>query len=300
MLLPRICHGFSLGEQVASSYWAVFPLRLASVNSESAGSSGRVVKVIPSKLLSSVLIVLGSVTLLFSIVISSSILALIGLGLLFFGIIFTYFSSEEHVKKVLFDATVSSQYATVKSIIERVQFQGDAVYLPPKYLSNPEAPEVFISKHGRWSLPRFERSLSGSQDFSVSRVDGLRFTPPGAELTKLFEKTLGTNFISVDLQYLQQNLPKLFVEELELAQNLEIKIEDDKIKVDIQGSVCSIPDVAIADPLGLKSTVGSPVSSAIACALSKATNKPLVIEKEQVSKDGKDVTIEFRTIEEEA
>jgi len=45
-------------------------------------------------------------------------------------------------------------------------------------------------------------------------------------------------------------------------------------------------------------TMGSPLSSAIACALAKATGKPVVIEKEEQSQDGKTTEIRYRLMEE--
>jgi len=46
-------------------------------------------------------------------------------------------------------------------------------------------------------------------------------------------------------------------------------------------------------------SLGCPVSSAIACALAKATGKPIVIENQQTSEDGKNMEIEYRILEEE-
>ena len=299
MSLPKHYSNHGFQWHVDSSLNRVlFPQRLANVDSSSADSPKRIVKVIPSKMLSSVLIILGAITLLISIIYSSSILALIGLGLLFFGIIFTYFSSEEYVKKVLLDTTVSSQQATLGSFIAKLGYEGSVVYLPPKYLRNPEFPQAYLSRQRKASLPKLEQLERDEQGFLVEKNPDLLLVPPGAELSKLFEKTLGTNFISVDLQYLQQNLPKLFIEDLELAQDFEVQVEGDVIRVEIQDSVYSVAEAETEEPSRLHSVLGSPLSSALACALAKATNKPIVIEKEQASKNGKDVTIEFRTLEE--
>ena len=155
-----------------------------------------------------------------------------------------------------------------------------------------------MSRRRNGALPKLEQIQQENHDFSVDKLPGLLFTPPGAELSKLFEKTLGTNFISVDLQYLQQNMPKLFIEDLEIAQDFEIEVEGDKIRIEIQDSVYGISDVETGESSSGNAKLGSPISSALACALAKATNKPIVIEKEQSSKNGKDVTIEFQTIEE--
>jgi hypothetical protein len=62
-------------------------------------------------------------------------------------------------------------------------------------------------------------------------------TPPGAELARLAEKTLKTNFNGANLQYLQQNLPDLLIDELEITQYFSMEIENEKIRVMIEGSV---------------------------------------------------------------
>jgi hypothetical protein len=49
----------------------------------------------------------------------------------------------------------------------------------------------------------------------------------------------------------------------------------------------------------LFNNLGCPLSSAIACVLAKATGKPIVIENLQASENGKDISIEFRILEEE-
>lgn len=300
MSLFRVNSNHSLRGRVSHSRnFALLPLRLANADSSMGESPRRIVKVIPSKMLSSVLITLGAITLLISVIYSSSILALIGLGLLFFGIIFTYFSSDEYVKKILLDTTVSSQQATLKDVIGKLGYEGDIVYLPPKYLRNPEVSEVFVSKRRNGHLPKFEQPQKGDEDFSIDNLPGLVFTPPGAELSKLFEKTLGTNFISVDLQYLQQSMPKLFIEDLEIAQDFEIEVEGNKIRIEIQDSVYSASELESEESSSVNSTLGSPLSSAIACALAKATNKPIVIERQQTSKNGKDVTIDYLLIADE-
>lgn len=290
---------YSFQERISSSRnYAPLPLRLANANSKLGESPRKVVKVIPSKLLSSVLITMGAITLFISVVYSSSVLAFIGLGFIFFGIIFTYFSSDEYVKRILLDTVISSQQATLKDIIQELGHEGYILYLPPKYLRNPEISKAYLVEQEKGQLPKLKHTLKNEQDFLIENPHGVLFTPPGAELSKLFEKTLGINFISVDLQYLQQNMPKLFIEDLEVAQDFEIEIEGNKIRVEIKDSVYGASDVGTDKSSRINSTLGSPISSAIACALAKATNKPILIEKEQISKDGKDVVIEYHAMEE--
>ena len=154
----------------------------------------KLVRINPAKLTYSTLITTGAIALFTSIIYTSSILAFIGLGLLFWGIIFTYIRTEEYAKKILLDTTASSQQATLNHIIQELQYEGDAIYLPPKYFRNPETHKAYIPEQKNTQLPRPEQIQEHEQDFLIEKPPGVLFTPPGAELSKLFEKTLKTNF----------------------------------------------------------------------------------------------------------
>ena len=296
----QVYPNYSLQEHVKSlRIYEPIQLRLANANSTGRNPRLKRVKVIPPRLLSSILITMGAIALFISVIYTSSILAFIGLGLLFFGITFTFVRSDEYVKKILLDTTVSSQQATLKHIIQELQYEGYIVYLPPKYFRNSEIHKAYVSERKNGPLPRLEQTRKNEQDFLIEKPPGVLFTPPGAELSRLFEKTLGTDFTKVDLQYLQQNMPKLFIEDLEIAQDFEIEIDGNTIRVKIHDSVYSTADVETEESLRIYSTLDSTLSSAIACTLAKTTNKPIMIEKQQASEDGKDVTIEYRTINDE-
>jgi hypothetical protein len=277
------------------------PIRMRLADADSTGNEPppKRVKVIPPRLLSSILIILGAIALFISVVYTSSILALIGLGLLFFGVTFTFVRSDEYVKKILLKTTVSSQQATLKHIIRELQYEGQIVYLPPKYFRDPEIQKAYISEQKGGKLPKVEQIQYNEQDFLIEKPPGALFTPPGAELSRLFETTLGKNFTKVDLQYLRQNMPKLFVEDLEMAQDFEMEIDDDIIRVKIHDSVYTTSDLETEESLRVYSSLDSLLGSAIACTLAKTTNKPIMIENQQNSEDGKDVTIEYRTINDE-
>jgi hypothetical protein len=253
-----------------------------------------------AKLTSSILITTGAVAIFTSVIYSWPIIAFIGLGLLFWGITFTYVRTEEYARKILLDTTASSQQATLNQIIHELQHEGDVIYLPPKYFSDPETSKAYIPEQKNTPLPEPEQIQRQEKDFVIEKPPGVLFTPPGAELSKLFERTLETSFAKVDLRYLQRNLPKLFVEDLGIAQNLEMETEANKIRIQIENSAYKIPNTETEKLVTIYSRLGSPLSSAIACAVAKATGKPIIIEKEQNSNDGRDVTIEYRILDEEA
>jgi hypothetical protein len=303
-------YGLQFSYNWAENYWTYARLMLALIGFGSVITIASVtlislgarkhVRIDPANLTGSILITTGAIAIFTSVIYSWSILAFIGLGLLFWGITFTYVRTEEYARKILLDTTASSQQATLNQIISELQYEGDVIYLPPKYFSDPETNKAYIPEQKNTPLPRPEQIQRQEQDFVIEKPPGVLFTPPGAELSKLFERTLETSFAKVDLQYLQQNLPKLFIEDLEIAQNLEMETEANKIRIQIENSVYKAPNTETEQAASIYSRLGSPLSSAIACAVAKATGKPIIMEREQNSNDGRDVTIEYRILDEKA
>ncbi len=251
-------------------------------------------KIHPKKPVSYILITTGTAALLSLIFYVSSILSFICLGLTFWGILFTYIRTDEYTKKVLLDATAYPQQATLNKIIQELNYECNPIYLPPKYFKNPETHKTYIPKQNKTTIPTPEQIQKQKPQIFTKKPLGMLLTPPCAGLTKLFEKTLDTNFTRVNLQYLQQNMPKLLIENLEIAQNFEIETENNKIRVKIEHSTYKLNN---KNKQQLYPT--SPLSSIIACTLAKTTGKPIIIEKQQTSQDGKNETIEYHIIEEE-
>ncbi len=225
------------------------------------------------------LIITGITALTLSIIYTSSILAFIGLGLLFWGVILIYIRTEEYTKKILLDATTAPSIATLNQLLDELNYKGKPIYLPPKYLNNPEAYKAYIPKQDGEKMPTPEQTQENS--LITKNPEGLLMTPLGAELAKLFEKRLETSFTRVDLQWLQQNMPKLLIEDLEIARDFEIKIEKDKVYTRIE-----------------KPVLDQPLSSAIACALAKASGKPITVENQQTTANGT-IIIEYNIKKEE-
>lgn|GEM_PF-832123 len=242
------------------------------------------------------LVAIGAVALFGAIYFTSSILAFIGLGLLFWGILFAYIRTEEYAKKALLDAIAYSQTTILNQIINDMDYKGNPIYLPPKYFTNPENTKAYIPKQNETALPTPEQIQKQETQTFTTNPTGILITPPGAEVTKLFEKTLDTNFAKIDLQYLRQNLPRLLIEEFEIAQNLEMEIENQKITIKITEAANNKLSGNQQHPAPLTTIL----SSAIACALAKATGNPITIEKQETSSESGETTIEYRIITEEA
>ena len=52
-------------------------------------------------------------------------------------------------------------------------------------------------------------------------------------MSKMWEKTFGTSFTRTDLNYLQQNLPKLFIKTLKIAKDIDVKKENNTVTIEI-------------------------------------------------------------------
>jgi hypothetical protein len=280
-------------------FLSIFGLSLAITSAIAVYSSTRRVIILPTKLLSLTLVANGILALALSLVYSSSILTLVGLGLLFWGITFTYVSTSEHVKKVILETTVSSQMAALNFMLKKQGFESNPVYLPPGYFRNSTTYAVYLQKSGDIQLPSPEIMFEDEFGFRFEMFENsaaVLMTPPGAELAGLFEKTLETSFDKVDLKYLQQNLPELIVEDLEIAQIFEMEIESNTVRVRAVGSIYSGPNSQTEQPTTW-SFLGSPLSSAIACSLAKVTGKPVMRTGSKIDSKGKSVAEEYAILQ---
>ena len=262
-------------------------------------SSAKKVKIGSARMLNQILIAVGTISLAFSIIYSSSILALIGLGCLFWGITFVYVTNDEYVKKTILETTVSSQVATLDHLFQTLGFKGDPVYLPPRYFENTNTYGVYIPKDKLAELPTPEMMPEKQPDFLFSLIrnpPAILMTPPGAKLAQLFEKTLETNLNRVNLEYLQQSFQKLLVEDLEIAQSFDMEIENDRVRVKMEDSIYSESTTVTEQPR-IYSSLGSPLSSSIACCIAKATGKPVIRASYRVDVEAKYVAEEYIMLE---
>jgi hypothetical protein len=240
-----------------------------------------------------ILLATGATVLLFSAVFASSFLAFIGLGLVFWGVIFPYIKTDKYTKKTLFDATLCSQLGLLRQTLELLRLGGDAVYLPPKYFSDPDTIRIFVLGENEvldfsaLDVPRKEEVDSNSQ------LSKAMLIPPGFELAKLFEKILETDFTKVDLQYLRDKLPRLLVESLDISEKMEMRVE----KADVFVSLENLKIESLSEEVG-QLPLGSILGSSIACVIAKASGQAVRVRNQSISKNG-NVLIQYSLLGEE-
>jgi hypothetical protein len=200
---------------------------------------------------------------------------------------------EKHVKEFLLDATVAPSLVTINQIIQKMNYKGKTIYLPPKYFSDLET-KIYVPKQNDGKLPSPEQIQNQEQSIFIEKPKGMLLTPVGEDLTKLFEKILGTNFIQENLINLQKKLPKLLIEKLEIAQDFEMTTAQNKIHVKIENPIYS---TLYEGSLVTNENITDPLSSALAIILAKTVGKPVIINKQK--KEDNILEIEFQIFEEE-
>jgi len=241
---------------------------------------------------------IGAIALAFSINYNSSILAFIGLGLIFWGMILLYIKPENYVKENLLDKTTLPSLTNLNQIVKELGYKGKGVYLSPKYFKGFESSKVYINTRKDMKLPPTKKIQDEEDKIFIKNPNGILITSPGLELKRLFEKKLGTNFTRVNFQYLEQNISKLLVEDLEIAREVEIERENDRVFVKIENSIYQAMCKEAKKLSKIHCSLGCPLCSAIACALAEATGKSVVIEKEQTSDIDQTTKIEYHLLEE--
>jgi hypothetical protein len=200
----------------------------------------------------------------------------------------------KYVKLELMMAASSSLVANFEEMLDITAFNGKGTYLPPNLLRDYQSSLVFIPVDSGETLPKPEDI---PEDKSHRSSAGLFLIPPGLALSKLFERKLGKSFTEVNLDQLARELPKLF-EELEITKSTLVTVEGSSIIVEARNHVFNDLCEQTRKLHRTHEAVGCPFSSAIACALSKAAGKPVTLEKEEQSPDGKTTTIQYRILEE--
>lgn len=251
----------------------------------------------PPEMIAYMFLVLGATALISSIFFNLSILAFIGLGLSFWGALFLFLRPVRYVKSNLLYSTAISSLEAIDRVIVDLNYEGKAIYLPPSpyFLKGYKSGKVYISSNKNTILPPSEELAS--EKVFLKNPQGICLIPPGLGLANLYEKELGTEFLKVDLEYLESKLPSLFTDDLEIASNFEMNIQNDTVHIKITGSVFNELCKEVRNLLSFCNSLGCPLCGSIACALSRAIGKPIVIEKTQLSQDANMIEAYYRVIE---
>jgi len=152
---------------------------------------------------------------------------------------------------------------------------------------------VFVSADEDTELPSIEEIAESR--FILDNPDGIIVSPPGLGLVEQFERELRTDLTKIKLEELCEVLPKTIQEDLQLAKEVDMKTEDNQVHLKITDSIYK----ALYRKADLQSVrfLGSPLESAIACAIAKSTGKPVTIQESNISPDAEAVEVNYRIVE---
>ena len=119
----------------------------------------------------------------------------------------------------------------------------------------------------------------------------MSITPPGEQLMKLYSEELGVDFARMDLDFLQLKLPDLLINDLELAEDLEINVNDSMVNIKMVGRGAELCDAVRSSTL-LDEYLGCPIHSSFALVISRASGKAVILES--VKPDGKGIESTYR------
>jgi len=245
-----------------------------------------------SKMIAASLLAVGGVALISSIVLFSSILAFIGLGLTFWGALFFFIRPEAYVKAKLLDATAVSSLMDIDKILSEEGCQGKGVYLAPKSDEGLKEGMIFIPAKDEIAIPSIEE-IAGGKVF-LENPQGICLLSPGYGLAKLFEEELEVDFSKVHLDYLQKNLPRLLVDDLEVVEDFSMDVDGEFIEVRTVGSIYQDLCREVKKLTNICLHMGCPICSAIGCVLAKVTRDPVVFEGDKLSSDGMEIKARYR------
>jgi hypothetical protein len=245
------------------------------------------------------LLVFGALALGSSVIFEWQILAFIGLGLVFWGAIFSVTRTGHFVDSSLLDKSAEATYSTIDRIINDLQFTGKSYYVPaysqkaliPDYLRNLRNSIVFISEEKFVGLPTVEDLAAGK--FLSERSKGVIITSPGSGILNQIERELNLDFSTIQLPEVCNLLPRYMSEFFNLAKDMEMQVvNESSVKLKVKGVLYE----SLYKPENEFKSIrllGCPVVSAVACALAKSTGKFVLIKEQQVTPKGANVEALF-------
>jgi hypothetical protein len=247
-----------------------------------------------AQILTGCLVGLGVLLVVISIFYTSSFLAILGTSIIFWGAILVYITPTKHVPLALLNVATISPTTNIERILAEANLTEQGLYLPPRFIQDPESSIVFIPEHPGQPLPKLE-DIEEEKLFP-NRRNSVFITPPGLALSKLFEKEIKISFTKVDLNFVQQKLSKLLVKDMELVDTAELQIQNDIITIVLTGNVLNEICQETKKLTKTHKQVGCLLSSAIACVLAKASGKVITIYEDEQSPDGKTTRIKYKII----
>ncbi len=242
----------------------------------------------------------GTALFVVSVFLGAQIICIIGLGLIFWGVLFLLISPQRYVEGSFLITSTLPAYMTIDRMLNDVNFKNEAYNIPPcprdiylpKHLQGLKEMVTFIPEEHTTGIVDIEDLARGK--FIIEKPKGILIASPGMSLLDKIEQKHATDFTKIPVSGLDESLPNL-LGELYLAKEITLVTNQDDIILQIQNSLYQ----NLYNPKhNLKSInlLGCPLVNAAACAIAKSTGKPTMIREIKTAPNGKTTTATFKTI----
>ncbi len=241
---------------------------------------------------------LGAVCIILSIFYTNQILAFVGLGLTFWGAIFSLTRVGSMVEASFIDSAAKSNYSTLSRIMKNYPFTGKGYYLPaypsdvvlPNYLQSLRESLVFITNEPYRGPPSIDDMVQGK--FLSSNANGLFLTAPGYDLLNSFEADIKADLTTLKPLDMFQLLPRSIIES-NMAKNVKMSFKTENL-ISLEVSPVIFQSLYTDEKNSKAVTMlGCPVVSAVACALAKTYAKSVSILEQKLSGEKVEVLFEI-------
>jgi hypothetical protein len=253
-----------------------------------------------SFLIATSFLVSGIALFIFSFLLGSLIVGLIGLGLLFWGALFLLVTPLKYVESSLLISSTLPAYLNMDRLLKDFNPKNEAYNIPPlpRDVSLPEHLEglkesvTFIPAENTTGMVEIEDIARGK--FLIERPAGLLVSSPGIGLLDRIEKKRTADFTKVLPSKLEEVLPNLFGE-LYLAKHITVAASENSVILKVNGSLYG---GLYSSKYNLRSInlLGCPLVNAAACAIAKSTGKLTMIEDIKTDSEGKAITVTFKIV----
>lgn len=222
-----------------------------------------------------IIIVSGIAFIILSIYLKLFILLVIGFSLIFWGSFIFFLKSKKYIRQEILNLSISEPIILIHKIFDELGLFGKPKYFKiQKTSNNIDDIYILIPKSNIFKIPTKEE-IDKFQ--SLNNDCGYVFKPYGIEFVVLFEKILGINFSSVNLEYILYNLRDVFINKLEISRSFELIITSDVIYINMEGYVYSNFNILLNNTK-VNMFIGDPIISALAIILVLSTNNIISIE----------------------
>jgi hypothetical protein len=236
----------------------------------------------------------GAIILFLSIVFAANVPAFIGISLTFWGALILFIKPTRYVKANLLETMTLPTFTNISRIITSMNYTGNGIYLPPQYSKESRGGIVFIPSKNETTIPAIKETR---EKLFLEKPRGICLSPSGLDLTNMFEDELGIVFTESKMENLEDDLQKLFIEGLEITDTFEILNQENNIHIIMSKSIYNnfCRNSRMLNKNDCKS-FACPLCSSIACALTRVTGKPVIINNISISTDDDTMQIDYQVL----